>query len=196
MWAVGGMGHGGRDLLSCCVLSSTMMRRLYRTVQLLLLSSAANFSFANVPTWRSWRVACFASPSIPPPPPISMPVWSLSSPIQSPTASLTERDTSMNIVTFAIPVSVEPPKLWAVSLYYNTLTRQSMVDSGMGVLQLLTPAQKHLVPILGKRSGYEKGFSKRIECQKLGFEWIKGGRQSNENESLDQQDLFLTHDGR
>jgi len=107
----------------------------------------------------------FASPSIPPPPSISMPVWSLASPIG--------QDTSMNIVTFAIPVSVAPPKIWAVSLYSNTKTRTAFLQSKVGVLQLLTPSMKHVVPLLGKRSGYEEGYSKRVACANLGQEWIQ-----------------------
>ena len=77
----------------------------------------------------------------------------------------------MNIVTFATPVSVAPPKLWIVSLYTNTMTRQAFLDSNGGVLQLLSPAQKHLVPLLGKRSGYEDGYSKETECEKAGYRW-------------------------
>lgn len=34
-----------------------------------------------------------------------------------------------------------------------------------------------VVPVLGKRSGYEEGYSKRDECQKLGHGWISGGKQ-------------------
>lgn len=95
----------------------------------------------------------------------------------------------MNIVTFATPVSVAPPKLWVVSLYTNTLTRRAFLDSGVGVLQLLSPDQSSLVPILGKRSGYEDGFSKREECEKLGFGWVSGGGKGNSS--------FLTEsDGR
>lgn len=110
----------------------------------------------------------FASPSIPPPPPISMPVWSFACPSVN-----DQDDTSMNIVTFATPVSVAAPKLWIVSLYTNTMTRDSFLRSGQGVLQLLTPSMKDLVPVLGKRSGYEAGYSKRSECRKIGYEWIK-----------------------
>jgi len=112
----------------------------------------------------------FASPSIPPPPPISMPVWSLSSPL----SKVPREGTSMNIVTFATPVSVAPPKLWTISLYRNTLTREAFFSSGIGILQLLNPSQKSLVPLLGKRSGYEEGYYKREECQKVGFTWIAG----------------------
>jgi hypothetical protein len=111
-------------------------------------------------------VALTASSSIPPPPPISMPVWSLASPYGD------DDDTSMNIVTFATPVSVAPPKIWAVSLYRDTKTREAFFESKIAILQLLVPELKHVVPLLGKRSGYEKGYSKRLECAKLGIEWV------------------------
>ena len=96
-----------------------------------------------------------------------MPVWSLAAPF-------VDGDTSMNIVTFATPVSVAPPKLWIVSLYRNTKTRQAFLEYGEGVLQLLTPSHKHLVPLLGKRSGYEEGYSKREACQEIGLDWVGG----------------------
>ena len=78
----------------------------------------------------------------------------------------------MNIVTFATAVSVAPPKIWAVSLYTNTLTRRAFLDAKVGVLQLLRPDQSKLVSILGKRSGYEEGYDKWDECRRAGFEWV------------------------
>ena len=92
---------------------------------------------------------------------------------------------SMNVVTFATAVSVAPPKIWAVSLYTNTLTRRAFLDAKVGVLQLLRPDQSKLVPILGKRSGYEDGYDKREECRGAGFEWVScdGG---NNDEDLDE----------
>lgn len=42
-------------------------------------------------------------------------------------------------------------------------------------MQLLRPEQKHLVPVLGKRSGYDEGYSKRNACRELGFDWVPGG---------------------
>jgi hypothetical protein len=105
--------------------------------------------------------AAFASPSIPPPPALSVPVWSLA----SPAIHTDGLSTSMNIVTFCTPVSVAPPKLWAVSLYTNTMTRDAFLNSKVAVLQLMQPDQAGLVPLLGKRSGYEPGFSKKDACQ-------------------------------
>ena len=113
---------------------------------------------------------------MPPPPSISMPVWSLACPRTKASRSdadtnIAGADVSMNIVTFATPVSVAQPKLWVVSLYHDTLTKDSFCEHKRGMLQLLQPNHKHLVPILGKRSGYEEGFSKEEESSKLGFPW-------------------------
>jgi hypothetical protein len=49
-----------------------------------------------------------------------------------------------------------------------------------------------LVPILGKRSGYEENFSKRDECAKLGFPWVKCER----NVSVSQRFHLLSPDQR
>ena len=143
--------------------------------------STLSVAFAATPTPKDGA----SSLHIPPPPPISMPVWSLACPVQvmskggnsvevaDDTESLAQQtdSTSMNIVTFATPVSVAPPKLWVVSLYHGTLTKDSFMANQRGVLQLLRPNQKHLVPVLGKHSGREHGFSKREECSSLGFPW-------------------------
>ncbi|KAL3805587.1 hypothetical protein HJC23_005831 [Cyclotella cryptica] len=166
---------------------------------------------------------------VPPPPPLSMPVWSLSCPL-SPTSS------AMSIVTFATPISVSSPKLWAVSLYKTSQTRctflgvanpgeeyndiastsSSVMNSarhtgngmrrrwdvtlagaegavgwrarrldsfsqsrgtghGVGILQLLTPKQSKLVPILGKKTGWDTSYSKKDECSReMGLDqgWI------------------------
>ena len=130
-----------------------------------------------------------------------MPVWSLSAPLSSttdeddedlPPSSLRSESAdkhSMNIVTFATAVSVAPPKIWAVSLYTTSLTRRAFLDSHVGVLQLLRPDQSKLVPILGKRSGYEDGYDKRDECEGAGFGWVAycGGEDiSGEDRSKDK----------
>ena len=112
--------------------------------------------------------------SIPPPPAISLPVWSLAA---STTAAKTlgsdqTTTTSMNIVTYAIPVSVAPPKLWMVSLYHGTLTKKSFLSAGGGVLQLLSPSQKDLI-FLGKQSGFDTSKSKTDECTARGYPWTR-----------------------
>ena len=117
-----------------------------------------------------WHITCclvlpamavaLSSP-VPPPPPISMPVWSLACPQSS-------TKTSMNIMTFCTPVSISP-KLWAVALYHETLTKASFLEHGSGILQLLTPSQHPLVGILGKQSGYQ--IDKQEACKKVGICW-------------------------
>ena len=87
----------------------------------------------------------------------------------------------MNIMTFCNPVSVAPPKLWCISLYKGTLTKLAFMQSKVGVLQLLGPEQHNLVPILGKRSGLERDYSKRSECKNLGYSWTQVEEQSNES---------------
>ena len=137
----------------------------------------------------SLLVPCDAAMSnkIPPPPAISLPVWSLAVSTQSLQRQQLEQppdtntlvqfpETSMNIVTFCSAVSVAPPKLWIVSLYYDTLTKDSFLagdaDEKIAVLQLLRPAHKHLIPVLGKQSGYDAAYSKRQECAQRGFPWV------------------------
>lgn len=43
--------------------------------------------------------------------------------------------------------------------------------SGVGVLQLLAPSQSKLVPVLGKRTGWDGQYSKQAECASLDNEW-------------------------
>lgn len=132
---------------------------------------------------------------IPPPPPLSLPVWSLAVStlgLQQQNANNDHNNasssrqqqqqlpsTSMNIVTFCCAVSVASPKLWIVSLYYDTLTKDSFLaaapdkdDANIAVLQLLRPAHKALVPVLGKQSGYDPAYSKQEECAQRGFPWV------------------------
>jgi hypothetical protein len=113
----------------------------------------------------------------------------------------------MNIVTFATAVSVVAPRRWIVSLYHGTCTKDSFLEHGYGVLQLLRPQQKTLVPILGKRSSYETQnkvlndnddddenrendddyyYSKKQACFELGFEWVEVPADS----------WYRTHSGR
>lgn len=77
---------------------------------------------------------------------------------------------NMNIVTFATPVSIQP-KLYMISLYRNTRTKDTFFESKYGILQLLDRGQKDLVPLLGKRSGYEDGYDKGEACRGVGFPW-------------------------
>lgn len=72
----------------------------------------------------------------PPPPPysrLSQPVYSLST--RRPGDGLA----SLNIVTYASPVAVQP-RTYALGLYVGTLSWESMLASGYGVLQVRTAA--------------------------------------------------------
>lgn len=142
-----------------------------------------------------------SSSPIPPPPPISVPVWSF--------ATASQSKTSMNIMTFCVPVSVSSPKLWALSFYHGTLTKDSFLgcieedisdDAGMGddennvdqhrkccsigVLQLLKFDHRHLVSILGKKSG--RDVDKSTLCSEEGFPWSRISH-ADTDESDDQK---------
>ena len=126
----------------------------------------------------------FASKSIPPPPSISVPVYSLAAP--APTQET--KQTSMNIITFCTPVSVSPPKLWTISLYHNTMTKDYFFGRKIGILQLLDKNQGLLVPILGKRSGYEENYSKEVECAKIGYEWTNYMSNIGKGQECDEEE--------
>lgn len=64
-----------------------------------------------------------------PPPPINCQVYSLAT-------VGAEGKTNMNIVTFATPVSLKPARLWALSLYKHTLSRENFERQGKGLLQV------------------------------------------------------------
>ena len=50
------------------------------------------------------------------------------------------------------------------------------------MLQLLSPSQSSLVPLLGKRSGYEQDYSKRDACREAHYEWIPYVQQGQEEQ--------------
>lgn len=157
-------------------------------------------SLTSPPPSKPFKMCAFASKSIPPPPPISVPVYSLAA------YSKSTSKTSMNIITFCTPVSVAPPKLWTISLYKNAMTKEYFFNENnkdddddscsaknrIGILQLLDKNQCDVVPILGKRSGYEKDYNKELECRKIGFEWTEIGRNSDEN--IDENVLIETEE--
>jgi hypothetical protein len=162
-------------------------------VVLTMRTSVDGFSSSSPPPSSS-------SSPIPPPPPISVPVWSF--------ATASETKTSMNIMTFCIPVSVSSPKLWALSFYHGTLTKDFFLghsciqenndanldddknnvnDNGthrsIGILQLLKVDHRYLVPILGKKSG--RDIDKSILCSEEGFPWLRISASSNGDADVD-----------
>ena len=61
------------------------------------------------------------------------------------------------------------------------MTKDAVLASGRRILQLLSPTQKLLVPVLGKRSGYEERYSKRDGCRRLGFDWITSSHDDDDD---------------
>jgi len=128
------------------------------------------------------------------PPTISVPVYSLATTFKRATDIDLNSKPSMNIVTFATPVSVNP-RLYMISLYHGTMTRDAFLSNKYAILQLLDKKQKDLVPILGKRSGYDykQGYDKQIECSERAYPWIKldvGERQWNADLGGDAKKAF------
>eukprot|EP00956_Cyclotella_meneghiniana_P035997 scaffold120053_cov73-Cyclotella_meneghiniana.AAC.4 len=103
------------------------------------------------------------------PPLIDVPTFSLSTRGKDPS-----HDT-MNILTYASPVSVKPDRMWSISLFKGTLSHENFSRERMGILQLLTPGHAEdtgrLIRVLGGSSG--KDVNKRSECEKLGYAWNK-----------------------
>ncbi len=101
-----------------------------------------------------------------------------------PTYSLATRDnddgkTGMNIVTYATPVSITPDRIWSIGLYKGTVTHENFSKSKKGVLQLLSPKHSKIVALLGGKSN--RDVDKRLECEKLGFEWISLSTSGDED---------------
>ena len=103
----------------------------------------------------------------PPPPPysaLSVPVYSLAT---VPGADSGLRP-SMNITTYACPVTIKPTRRMAVALYTHTVTARNMMATGRGVLQILRERHVDLVPLLGKSSADD--VDKLAELAQLGIE--------------------------
>ena len=154
-----------------------------------------------------------STPIVPPPPAISMPVWSLACPttaLSIDNGQITKEETvstaalaaaastlssapsqpsatSMNIVTYCMPVSIVQPKIWTIALYHNTLTKDSFLKYGHGVLQLLTHDHSAVVPVLGKHSGYDDTYAKSTECNKVGFGWTFATPKAIDNEEEEEE---------
>ena len=69
-------------------------------------------------------------------------------------ASRFENRSNMHIISYVSAISMEP-KLYACAVYKSTLTLELLQSSKTCVLQLLSCTQERLVPVLGKRSGYD-----------------------------------------
>ena len=76
---------------------------------------------------------------------------------------------NMNMLTYATPVGIKPERLWAVSIFRETLTHANWLASGTGVLQQLADAHAPLTFTLGGSSG--AAVDKARACAELGFAW-------------------------
>ncbi|KAL3939806.1 MAG: hypothetical protein SGBAC_005533 [Bacillariaceae sp.] len=163
--------------------------------------SVSTSSFTKPPTSAkatSLSATSSSSSPIPPPPALSVPVWSLAvkddddyddtndgdddGDADGNTTAIARKKTktNMNIMTYCMPVSIGPPKLWALSIFKDTKTRELFLldhlddDSTpttpkQGILQLLTKDHHALVPILGKKSG--RDINKEQACAEAGWKW-------------------------
>ena len=103
------------------------------------------------------------------------------------------RRSTMNILTYASPVSIKPHRMWCVSLYRGTMSHENFARERRGVLQLLRPehATRHreggveggLIRVLGGSSG--RDVDKRGICEKLGYAWERlpeGGEDADDGD--------------
>eukprot|EP00803_Ostreobium_quekettii_P008755 evm.model.scf_483.5 EVM.evm.TU.scf_483.5 scf_483:77184-78741(-) len=76
-----------------------------------------------------------ATPGTDPPPytKLSTPVYSLST---EPSTSDSGLRPTMNITTYCSPVAIHPKRCYALGLYNGTLSRENMLATGKGVLQV------------------------------------------------------------
>ena len=116
------------------------------------------------------------------PPLIDVPTFSLSTSGDNASSS---SSSTMNILTYASPVSIKPHRMWSISLYKGTLSHENFTKQRRGILQLLRPEHAlckggdgdgnsnslsgELIRVLGGSSGKE--IDKKAMCEQLGFPW-------------------------
>ena len=115
------------------------------------------------------------------PPLLDVPVYSLSTLGSSDNGNgtTTNNKSTMNILTYATPVSIKPYRMWSISLYKGTLSHENFTRNRRGILQLLCPehasckgksgVEGELIRLLGGSSGND--IDKRILCEEMGYEW-------------------------
>ena len=89
------------------------------------------------------------------------------------------RRSTMNILTYASPVSIKPRRMWCIGLYRGTMSHENFARERRGVLQLLRPehatrnreggVEGGLIRVLGGSSG--RDVDKRGKWEKLGYAW-------------------------
>ena len=105
---------------------------------------------------------------------------------------------TMNILTYASPVAIQPYRMWSISLYKGTLSHENFAKEKRGILQLLRPEHalckvddidggRHgsLIRVLGGSSG--RDVDKETICEQLGFSWqrleCKGESKANDEDN-------------
>lgn len=78
--------------------------------------------------------------------------------------------TAMNILTYAIPVSAKPQRMWCVSLFKGTQSHENFLRDKKGVLQVLAPCHWNIIKLLGGSSS--RDVNKEDGCVALGHKWI------------------------
>jgi flavin reductase (DIM6/NTAB) family NADH-FMN oxidoreductase RutF len=77
---------------------------------------------------------------------------------------------NMNICTYVSAVSMKP-KIYAIGVYENTKTLESIEKTNFAVLQLLSASQYKLVNYLGKKSGLMADKEKCLKSRNLITNW-------------------------
>ncbi|MEZ5009916.1 MAG: flavin reductase [Chitinophagales bacterium] len=93
--------------------------------------------------------------------------------INSPVYSLATYDqdqVNMNICTYVTAISMTP-KLYAIAVYHNTKTHQTLAHSKSAVLQLLHKNHTSVIRILGKKSGLKYNKQQYLSKKNLLTHW-------------------------
>ena len=109
------------------------------------------------------------------PPLLDVPVFSLATLGDGPPSG----EGTMNILTYASPVSIQPQRMWSIALYKGTMSHENFARERRGVLQMLRPEHARcragneavggLIRTLGGCSG--RDVDKRALCAELGYDW-------------------------
>ena len=125
------------------------------------------------------------------PPLLDVPVYSLSTLGSSDNdGSTTNNKSTMNILTYATPISIKPYRMWSISLYKGTLSHENFTRDRRGILQLLCPehasckgksgVEGELIRLLGGSSGSD--VDKRLLCKEMGYEWEQLPNEDDDND--------------
>jgi flavin reductase (DIM6/NTAB) family NADH-FMN oxidoreductase RutF len=122
------------------------------------------------------------------PPLLDVPVYSLSTLGGS---NSSDGKSTMNILTYATPVGIQPNRIWCISLYKGTLSYENFIRERRGVLQLLRQEHAVLTRMLGGSSG--RDVDKNNACNELGFAWQRLPNEEEDDSSRGDWPLVLPH---